>query len=102
MFRTSKPRLQNKLLCYLAHPNLPDEGTRTSNLISKKNAKFARAHLQVKKRDSGKMQTKEIQTMDAGPGNAGIAAGLQGQAAGQAPTLIDIIKTILHKNYSKM
>ena len=72
MFRTSKPRLQNKLLCYLAHPNLPDEGTRTSNLISKKNAKFARA------------------------------AGLQGQAAGQAPTLIDIIKTILHKNYSKM
>ena len=40
--------------------------------------------------------------MDAGPGNAGRAAGLQGQAAGKAPTLIDIIKTILHKNYTKM
>ena len=48
------------------------------------------------------MQTMEMQNMDAGPGNAGRAAGLQGQAAGKAPTLIDIIKTILHKNYTKM
>ena len=47
------------------------------------------------------MQTMVMQTMDAGPGNAGRAAGLQGQAAGQAPTLIDILEQFYTKIIQK-
>ena len=67
MFRTSKPRLHNKLLCYIAHPNLPDDGTRTST-----EPEFALAPQGIYRTRKGKSPGK-MQTMDAAQARAMLA-----------------------------